>query len=52
MSFFHKKPSSSNTALGNQQEIDWELVAANGVEFAMIRVGYRGSTEGDIQPDD
>ena len=23
MSFFHKKPSSSNTALGNQQEIDW-----------------------------
>lgn len=36
----------------HQQEIDWELVAANGVEFAMIRVGYRGYTEGEIQPDD
>lgn len=36
----------------HQQEIDWELVAANGVEFAIIRVGYRGYTEGEIQPDD
>ena len=36
----------------HHQEIDWELVAANGVEFAMIRVGYRGYTEGEIQPDD
>ena len=36
----------------HQQEIGWELVAANGVEFAMIRVGYRGYTEGEIQPDD
>ena len=36
----------------HQQDIDWELVAANGVEFAMIRVGYRGYTEGEIQPDD
>ena len=36
----------------HQQEIDWALVAANGVEFAMIRVGYRGYTEGEIQPDD
>ena len=36
----------------HQQEIDWELVAANGVEFAMIRVGYRGYTEGEIQSDD
>ena len=36
----------------HQQEIDWELVAANGVEFAMIRVGYHGYTEGEIQPDE
>ena len=36
----------------HQQDIDWELVAANGVEFAMIRVGYRGYTEGEIQPDE
>lgn len=35
----------------HQQEIDWELVAASGVEFAMIRVGYRGYTEGEIQED-
>ena len=36
----------------HQQQIDWELVAANGVEFAMIRAGYRGYTQGEIQPDD
>ena len=36
----------------HQQDIDWELVAANGVEFAMIGVGYRGYTEGEIQPDE
>ena len=26
----------------HQGKIDWEAVAAAGVEFAMIRVGYRG----------
>lgn len=26
----------------HQQEIDWELVAASGIEFAYIRVAYRG----------
>ena len=36
----------------HQQDIDWELVAASGVEFAMIRAGYRGYTEGEIQPDE
>ena len=25
-----------------QEEIDWETVAASGIKFAMIRVGYRG----------
>lgn len=35
----------------HQQDIDWQAVAAAGVEFAMIRVGYRGYTEGEIQPD-
>lgn len=25
-----------------QEEIDWETVAASGVKFAMIRIGYRG----------
>lgn len=31
--------------------IDWEKVKAAGVEFAMIRVGYRGYTDGDIFAD-
>ena len=29
-----------------QGEIDWEAVAADGIEFAMIRCGYRGSETG------
>ena len=29
----------------HQGEIDWEAVAASGVEFAMIRAGYRGYGE-------
>ena len=51
------KSAENRAAVGGdvasqQQDSDWELVAANGVEFAMIRVGYRGYTEGEIQPDD
>lgn len=34
-----------------QKEIDWEKVKADGIDFAMIRLGYRGSESGDIQPD-
>jgi GH25 family lysozyme M1 (1,4-beta-N-acetylmuramidase) len=34
-----------------QNKIDWEKVAADGVEFAFIRVGYRGSTEGTLVTD-
>jgi GH25 family lysozyme M1 (1,4-beta-N-acetylmuramidase) len=33
-------------------DIDWEAVAADGIDFAMIRVGYRGYSEGVIQDDD
>ena len=36
----------------HQAEIDWEAVAAAGVEFAMIRIGYRGYTRGVISEDD
>ena len=36
----------------HQQTIDWERVAAAGVEFAMIRVGYRGYSEGTLQADE
>ncbi len=35
----------------HQQEIDWSQVADAGVEFAVVRVGYRGYTEGEIFPD-
>jgi len=30
----------------HQGRIDWAAVAADGIEYAMIRVGYRGYTEG------
>ena len=45
------------TAIGidvssHQGEIDWERVAASGVEFAMIRLGYRGyGSEGTLNLD-
>lgn len=35
-----------------QGDIDWEAVAADGIEFAMIRVGYRSITDGEIRMDD
>lgn len=33
-------------------EIDWAQVAADGIEFAFIRVGYRGYTQGGIMEDE
>lgn len=35
----------------HQREIDWQLVAADGVDFAMIRCGYRGYTGGSLNED-
>jgi GH25 family lysozyme M1 (1,4-beta-N-acetylmuramidase) len=35
-----------------QGDIDWEAVAGDGVEFAIIRAGYRGSTEGVLHEDE
>ena len=35
----------------HQDEIDWDAVADDGVEFAIIRIGYRGTTEGDLYED-
>jgi len=34
-----------------QGEIDWQQVAGAGVDFAMIRLGYRGYTKGLLQMD-
>ena len=35
----------------SQQDIDWQAVAGDGIDFAMIRLGYRGATEGDLYLD-
>ena len=34
-----------------QQEIDWQAVAADGIDFAIIRLGYRGYTQGGLFTD-
>ena len=34
-----------------QHDIDWEAVKADGVEFAMIRLGYRGYESGKLVED-
>jgi GH25 family lysozyme M1 (1,4-beta-N-acetylmuramidase) len=49
-------PDGSRSLLGvdvshHQKEIDWQKVAADGIGFAMIRVGYRGAEQGSLQPD-
>ena len=35
----------------HQGDIDWDAVAAAGVEFAMIRIGFRGYLEGELNED-
>lgn len=36
----------------HQKEIDWQQVKAAGVEFVMIRLGYRGSVQGLLFEDE
>lgn len=36
----------------HQGLIDWQQVADSGVEFAIIRIGYRGSTVGELYGDE
>lgn len=36
----------------HQGDIDWASVAADGIQFAYIRAGYRGTTQGSIFEDD
>lgn len=36
----------------NQHAIDWDAVAADGIDFAMVRLGYRGATAGDLYLDE
>lgn len=35
----------------HQKEIDWQKVAQSGIKFAFIRVGYRGTSLGNVYPD-
>lgn len=35
-----------------QKNVDWAAAAENGVEFAVIRLGFRGYGKGVLQPDD
>ena len=35
----------------HQGAIDWEAVAGDGIRFAMVRVGYRGIVDGEIDED-
>ncbi|MBQ7359887.1 MAG: glycoside hydrolase family 25 protein [Lachnospiraceae bacterium] len=51
-----RQSTGSGTYLGIdvskwQKEIDWEKVAEDGVEFAIIRCGYRGSVSGCLVED-
>lgn len=34
-----------------QGAIDWDVVKADGIDFAFIRIGYRGNTEGGVYAD-
>ena len=36
----------------HQQSVDWQSVKNAGVDFAILRAGYRGYTEGAIQEDE
>ena len=42
-----EKASRGIDVSAHQDAIDWAAVAADGVDYAMLRVGYRGYTEGD-----
>lgn len=35
-----------------QTDIDWEKVKESGIDFAMVRVGYRGWSSGELDLDD
>ena len=51
---YHGSPKASRgiDVSSHQGQIDWSAVAGDGVEYAMIRVGYRGYTKGDTVLDE
>lgn len=53
---YYVKGSNVVSAMGidvseSQNSINWSKVAASGIDFAMVRLGYRGYTEGKVQKD-
>ena len=49
--------TAAETTLGidvseHQKDIDWQQVKDAGIQFAMIRVGYRGNTAGGLYADE
>ena len=54
----YTSPTGEKAKLGvdvsshNGGNIDWDQLADSGVEFAYVRCGYRGYTEGKIQTDE
>ena len=51
------RPTYSGAILGvdvssHQNEIDWQRVRADGVEFAILRIGFRGNTAGGLNTDE
>lgn len=55
--FYYSKDGNPASKTGvdvseHQGEIDWEAVAADDIDFAFIRIGNRGYTEGIISLDD
>lgn len=52
--FVHCSAAPAKTGIdvsSHQEEIDWAAVAASGVDYAMIRVGYRGYDQGGLHID-
>jgi len=47
-----RKAKSGIDVSTHQKEIDWTAVAADGIEFAMLRLGHRGYTEGGLFEDE
>lgn len=43
-----KKARAGIDVSTHQKDVDWQSVAADGIEFVMLRLGHRGYTEGGL----
>lgn len=51
MSYLHQPYTLGIDVSSHQKEVDWQAVANSGIQFAMIRAGYRGYTQGSLNVD-